>query len=402
MSGSSGGGGSSTATTYTTNLPEWLRPQTEAMLGGALQEMFNVDAGGNITGVKPYTPYSTNVADYFAGFSPLQQQAQANAANLQMPGQYNMATELAGNAGLGAFMTADQTNQYGARAFDAGQGAMSLATPAAYAGAEYGRQVTNPSAYQQYMSPYMQAVVDNQLEGARRQSDISANARQASAARSGAFGGARQAIENSEAERGLQSSLNNIQAQGLQNAFQQAQSTIDKQAQIGLQGIQAANQAFGTGIQGASVGAQAANTALNGYQLGNQTAQTLGQLGNSQLAAQQGIIGVQNAFGSEQQKHQQDLINQAILNYGNAQNNAGSRIAEYNALLRGYALPGQTVTSYQAQPSGLQQAVGLGIAGFGAMRPTGAPGSVAAGKAGGLVAKSGIHTLALKKTLSGE
>jgi len=135
------------------------------MLGGALQEMFNVDAGGNITGVKPYTPYSTNVNDYFAGFSPLQQQAQANAANLQMPGQYNMATELAGNAGLGAFMTADQTNQYGARAFDAGQGAMSLATPAAYAGAEYGRQVTDPSVYQQYMSPYMQAVTNNQIEG---------------------------------------------------------------------------------------------------------------------------------------------------------------------------------------------------------------------------------------------
>jgi len=200
----------------------------------------------------------------------------------------------------------------------------------------------------------------------------------------------------------LQSSLNNIQAQGLQNAFQQAQSTIDKQAQIGLQGIQVANQAFGTGIQGASVGAQAANTALNGYQLGNQTAQTLGQLGNSQLAAQQGIIGIQNAFGSEQQKHQQDLINQAILNYGNAQNNASSRLAEYNALLRGYALPGQTVTNYQTPPSGLQQAVGLGMAGFGAMRSTGAPGSVAAGKAGGLVAKSGIHTLALKKALSGE
>jgi hypothetical protein len=39
-----GGGGSTTSTTYTSNIPEWLRPQTEALLGAGTQEYFNTKA----------------------------------------------------------------------------------------------------------------------------------------------------------------------------------------------------------------------------------------------------------------------------------------------------------------------------------------------------------------------
>jgi hypothetical protein len=59
-------------------------------------------------------------------------------------------------------------------------------------------------------------VTDLQVDAARRQADISRTQRGSQAARAGAFGGARQAIENAEAERGLQSQLANIQAQGSQ------------------------------------------------------------------------------------------------------------------------------------------------------------------------------------------
>jgi hypothetical protein len=36
-------------------------------------------------------------------------------------------------------------------------------------------------------------------------------------------------------------------------------------------------------------------------------------------------------------------------------------------LLRGYAIPGQTATQYQAAPSVVSQAAGLGTAGIGAL-----------------------------------
>ena len=108
-----GGGGGGTSTTYTSNVPEWLKPQTEALMGAATQNLFQVDPSGNIIGTRPYTPYSTNPQDYLAGFSPLQQQVQANAANLQVPGQFNQATGLAGMGGMGAMQSAQQAMGYG-------------------------------------------------------------------------------------------------------------------------------------------------------------------------------------------------------------------------------------------------------------------------------------------------
>ena len=90
-----GGGPSQTTSTVTqSSIPDWLKPQTEAMLGAATQQIFNTN-GGNITGVKGFTPYSTNPSDYVAPFSPMQQQSFNAAANMQTPSQYNVGSDLA-------------------------------------------------------------------------------------------------------------------------------------------------------------------------------------------------------------------------------------------------------------------------------------------------------------------
>ena len=207
-----GGGGPTSSTTNTSNIPDWLRPQVESVLGGSMQELFEtnkvpgVDGGPatyDITGVKKdaFKPYSANPQDYVAGFSPLQQQVQYNAANLQMPGQYNQATGMTGIAGMGSLGAAQQ-----------GMGA----------GANYANQVTNPNAVQQYMNPYQQNVIDIQNQAAQRQADIARTQRNAQATKAGAFGGSRQAIENAEADRSLQGLMNNNQLQGQQQAYQSA------------------------------------------------------------------------------------------------------------------------------------------------------------------------------------
>ena len=124
----SGGGGPSNTTVTNSNIPEYLRPQVEALLGGATKELFqtkevpgaiNPETGVagpstfEIVGTKNFTPYSTDPRSYVAGFSPLQQQVQYNAANLQMPGQYNQATGLTGLSGMGALGTAQQAQNMG-------------------------------------------------------------------------------------------------------------------------------------------------------------------------------------------------------------------------------------------------------------------------------------------------
>jgi hypothetical protein len=170
---------------------------------------------------------------------------------------------------------------------------------------------------------------------------------------------------------GLAGGAQNIQ--GLQAAMQgsglglQGVGQAINAGQYGLQGAGVGMQGYGMGLQGAQSGLQGVGAQQAGYGMANTAANTLGNLGNQQLAAQSGILGLQNQFGGQQQAYQQQIINQAIQNYGNAQNAPMDMFNQYNALLRGYAVPGTTTTQYQAQASPLSQFAGLGTAGVGAL-----------------------------------
>jgi hypothetical protein len=349
-----GGGGPTSSTTNTSNIPDWLRPQVETVLGGAMEEMFKTDfakdpetgkqilneAGQpvkNVVEVKKDTfkPYSANPQDYVAGFSPLQQQVQYNAANLQMPGQYNQATGLTGMGGMGALGTAQQAQGMGRDYLGATSNVYNPTTGTYDASNAVGA----------FMSPYMQNVVDVQNQAAQRQADIARTQRNAQATRSGAFGGSRQALENAEATRSLQSMMNNNQLQGQQAAYQGALQNMQYGAGLGLQGL---------------------NTAQQGYGMAGQAGAGLANIGNQQLAAQQGILGLQQQVGGQQQAQEQQIINQGIQNYANQQQAPMQAYNQYNALLRGYAVPGMTTTQYQAAPSMTSQIAGLGTAAAGA------------------------------------
>jgi hypothetical protein len=349
-----GGGGPTSSTTNTSNIPDWLRPQVETVLAGSMEELFKTDfakdpetgkqilneAGQpvkNVVEVKKdaFKPYSANPQDYVAGFSPLQQQVQYNAANLQMPGQYNQATGLTGLSGMGALGTAQQAQNMG--------GDYMRATSNVYNPKTGGYDASN--AVGSFMSPYMQNVVDIQNQAAQRQADIAKTQRQSQATRAGAFGGSRQAIENAEANRSLQSMMNNNQLQGQQAAYQGALQNMQYGAGLGMQGIGAAQQ---------------------GYGMAGQAGAGLANIGNQQLAAQQGILGLQQQVGGQQQAQEQQIINQGIQNYANQQQAPMQAYNQYNALLRGYAVPGMTTTQYQAAPSMTSQIAGLGTAAAGA------------------------------------
>lgn len=350
MLGGGGGGGGSQPTSQTvtqTNIPEYARPYVETMLGATQQQLFNTqqtpEGTTQITGIKPYVPYSTNPADYVAGFSPLQQQAQQGVAGLQMPGEYGQAADVTGAGIMGALGTAGQARSLGRMGMQAAQ-----------AGREYAQMATSPEATQAFMSPYMQGVVEAQQREAQRASDIQRTANQAQAVQAGAFGGSRQAIVEAERQRNLATQMGNIQAQGLQNAFQQAQQAQQFGANLGLQGLQT-----GAGIMGQGIGAQQA-----GYGQAMQGAGQLANIGGQALQAQQGILGLQAQTGAQQQQQQQNIINQAIQNYATAQQYPQQQLAFMNAMLRGLPLQTQTVQGYQAAPSYVSQLAGLGTTGI--------------------------------------
>jgi hypothetical protein len=332
--GGGGGGGTqqSTGTTYNTNIPDYAKPYVENMLGATQKELFNLDDSGQITGFKPYTPYSTDPSKYVAGFQPLQESAMRSVGQMQVPGQIGQASGLAGMAGLGSLGAAQQ-------AMGAGQ--------------QYNQMAQDPSSMQGFMSPYMQNVVDFQKQSALRDYQVAQPMRQAEAVAKGAFGGSRQAIVDAEAQRNLNTQLQGIQATGTQKAFEDAQKQQQFGANLGMQGLQ---------------------TGLQGYGQMGQAASTLGSLGSQQFGLQKDIVGLQSQFGKEQQAMEQQKINQAIQDWANTQQYPLMQLGVMSNMLRGLPMQSATSNQYVAAPNALTQGIGLAGAGasiFNAMKKEG-------------------------------
>ena len=96
--------------------------------------------------------------------------------------------------------------------------------------------LVGPQAYQQFMSPYQQEVIDTTLAEFDRQQSIADTARRDAAIQAGAFGGGREGVLAAEAARGAAQSRAGLQAQLLAQGFQQAQAAAaqDLAARQGL------------------------------------------------------------------------------------------------------------------------------------------------------------------------
>jgi hypothetical protein len=81
----------------------------------------------------------------------------------------------------------------------------------------------SPSQTQMYMSPYAQNVIDVNKQEAMRDAQKGLVAQNLASAKQGTYGGARNALMMSEADRNLQTKLGALQAQGLQSAYDAAQ-----------------------------------------------------------------------------------------------------------------------------------------------------------------------------------
>lgn len=257
-----------------------------------------------------------------------------------------------------------------------------------------------PGTAESYMSPYMQSVVDIQKREAQRASDIAAQQQAAQAVGSGAFGGSRDTIMRAERARNLATQMGDIQATGLQGAYNQAQQQFNAEQQARLAAQQANQQA------GLTVGGQNLSAALGVQQLGagqNLQAQQLNQA--AQLQAQQlaeqsrqygaglglqglqtglsgygqlagvgqnlygqnvGNITLQSQLGTQQQQQQQNIETAKYQDWLAKQNYPQQQMDVMASYIRGTPLSTQSASTYAAPPSTLSQVVGLGTAGVGA------------------------------------
>jgi hypothetical protein len=300
-------------------------------------------------------PYMQYQGERTAQFAPLQQLSYDNAALMQAQPQLQDATAMAGQAGLGALNTSFTYNPYQTQSFT-------------------GANVD------QYMSPYMQNVVDVQSQQARRQAEIGQQTQQAQAARSGAFGGARDYISRAQGDADLQRTLAGIQATGSQNAYQQGMQQFNQAQAQGLAGAQLNAQ---QGQFGAGLGLQGLQTALTG-------ANTLGQLGQSQYQQNMGVNALQNQYGLQQQSQMQKDMDTKYQDFLNYQNYPYKQLSFMSDIIRGAPLTSTGSAIYQAPPSTAQTITSLGLGAAGISKLMGsAEGGLTRSMANGGVAMSG-------------
>ena len=210
---------------------------------------------------------------------------------------------------------------------------------------------TDPGVASSFMSPYTQNVLDAQKANMTADYQAQLVGQHAQAAQAGAFGGSRQAVQDAEAQRNLNLQMQNVEAQGLQGAYNQGAQQFNQQQQLGLQGQQfnvqsglqaaLANQAnqqqanvqnlssylqtqglgAQTGLQAGMANQQAglttgqANLGANMQQQAlNQQQNFAAQQGNQQMSYQQQMANAQNALQAgifnNQQTMQANLANQ--------------------------------------------------------------------------------------------
>jgi hypothetical protein len=302
-----GGDGGGQTTSYTSNIPEWAQDSFMDLVGRS-------DALSKTA----YQPYE---GQRVAGFSPMQQQAQQTAAAQTVDPSTDAAAGLAGAASTASF--------------------------------------TQPGVAQNYMSPYMQNVVDINKREAIRDADIAGTARAGQAVQAGAFGGSRQAIMDAEAGRNLSTQLGDIQSQGLQAAFESGQGQFNSEMARGLQG-----------------------------------ASTLGTLGQQRFGQEMDITQQQQTLGQSQQDLLQKGLDQQYNDFQAQQDRPYQQAGFLSDILRGVNGSTRTMYSQTPQASPLQTIAGLGTAASAFMAEGG---EVPSGKKKKRRLSAGLTALAISK-----
>ena len=295
-----------------------------SQLPTAFEEFYKTGAQG-VPGLIP-----TAFKLYGAG-SPADYQANIQGP-LQAAGLYSGAQRVAG-------LTSDQ-KQVGAQLGQMqtpGQFAMGTgALGSGYSAATGLPSMLDQGVMQQYMSPYAQGVVDVSKQQAITDAQKAQLATNLGAARQGTYGGARQLLATTERERNLQNQLGDIQAKGLQAAYEAGQKGLESERSARLQQA----QTYGT--------------------LGQQ----FGQLGVAQQAADIDRLKTLGAYGDYERAVQQQKTDIDYQNLLQRIQYPEQQLDKLSGFIRGIPLTDTTTQTVTPPPSFASQLAGLGLSGL--------------------------------------
>lgn len=225
------------------------------------------------------------------------------------------------------------------------------------------RQFTGQEV-QQYMSPYLENVLDVQKSQAVEDFDRLRGSRNTRAVQAGAFGGSRQGVQEGLAEEALMKQMGQIDASGRQAAFEQAaqQFGTDRAAQMAQQQAQAgeqervqtgteASRQFGAGQGLAALGAA-----------GTEAGRLVG-IGEQERAANIQNAQLREAIGRAQQGEAQAGLDIGYQDFLRQQGYPQEQLGFYSDVLRGLPVAAASTQNQQGYQSynPLQQGLGAGL-----------------------------------------
>ena len=188
-------------------LSDWAGPYVTDMMGKA-QAISN-------------TPYQVYQGPQTAGQSTLQSNLFQGLGSIPFPNQLGQSFSSSGAYQPPAMAPNTFANQPIGMGAGAPQGT-GAGTGAGTLGDGGNTSSANTGIAQQYMNPYLQSVLQPQLEELRRQSQINAQPGMAKMTQAGGYGGGRQAIMESENNRNLLQAQNQAIGTGYSNAYDKA------------------------------------------------------------------------------------------------------------------------------------------------------------------------------------
>jgi hypothetical protein len=330
------GGGHTTSTVTQQSIPEEFYPYFENML-----------IRGEEASLQPYIPYSgQRLSDQ--NVDTLASQQMVRDLSMQGSPTLDMATGLTAQGALGS------------QAF------------AGMPGYEFSQYQFDPTqnfsgdAVSQYMNPYMQNVVDMQKMQAASDYMAAQGQRGAQAVSAGAFGGSRQAVQSAIAERDLLNRTNQIQAEGLSNAYTDAQRMFaeDRAARFGREQAQAGE------LGRVQAGQSGENLARDQFGLGalaqsGSMAEQLAALG--QMGRTQDIQNAQllETMARSNEARQQAELDMAYQDFINQREYPMERLQQLSAMLHGLPIQPAGTTTTQTPYNPTAQALGMGISALG-------------------------------------
>lgn len=261
-------------------------------------------------------------------------------------GDYTDFLDPAGMAvSAGQQMVGTGAGQYG-NAFDysnqAAQGTINAATP------------IGQDQIQQYMNPYSNLVMRDQLAEMQRASGLQQQQLNKQAVNAGAFGGSRQGIMQTEQNRNLMQTQNQAINQAMAQNYAQAMNTAQQQ-----QGVQmgAYNQLANIG---AGIGALGTNYGQLGTAMGNLGVQQAA-LGQQQQQQAQSDVNFLYNLGQQEQQQEQRVLDANRANQLQTDTQDYKDLQFLSDIYKGVPSNQMTISKeLQAAPSPFQQVVGVG------------------------------------------